>query len=140
MFETRTNAESLHGIAQVDGVNGMILLPDNWKCPSGVTFKSGYHSSEGADYYAAYQIFTADQWSKLEAAGAVFLPAAGRRDGTTMIAVKSWGRYWTSTGYNGNYSYDSSFNSRYLNTVLSGGRSWINNSYGLSVRLVKDLQ
>ena len=49
------NAQSLRGIAQVDGVNGMILLPDNWKFPSGVTFKSCYYSGNGADYYAAYQ-------------------------------------------------------------------------------------
>ena len=140
LLDTRANAKSLRGIAQVDGVNGMILLPDNWKCPSGVTFKSGDHSSEGADYYAAYQTFTADQWSKLEAAGAVFLPAAGRRKGTTMYAVKSWGRYWTSTSYNSNYSYDSSFNSQYLNTVSFPTDSWMNKSCGLSVRLVKDLQ
>lgn len=134
LFETRTNAESLYGIAQVDGVNGMILLPDNWKCPSGVTFKSGYHSSQGADYYAAYQTFTADQWSKLEAAGAVFLPAAGSRTSSTVKAVQSWGDYWSSTGYSGNYSYYRTFSSNYLYNDIA------NNSYAFSVRLVKDLQ
>ena len=79
LLNTRTNANSLKGVAQVNGVNGLIFLPDTWVCPAGVTFKSGFHSSYGVDYYAAYQTFTADQWSKLEAAGAVFLPAAGNR-------------------------------------------------------------
>ena len=137
LFNTRANAESLHGIAQVDGVNGMILLPDNWKCPSGATFKSGFYGSSGvdyADYYAAYQIFTSDQWSKLEAAGAVFLPAAGYRDGTTMKLAQSNGCYWSGTWYNGNYSYSASFYSIIFYT------DWTNNSYGRSVRLVKDLQ
>ena len=134
LFETRTNAKSLYGIAQVDGVNGMILLPDNWKCPSGATFKSGFYGSSGADYYAAYQTFTADQWSKLEAAGAVFLPAAGYRDGTTMKLAQSHGCYWSGTGYNGNYSYSANFYSIRFYT------DWTNNSYGRSVRLVKDLQ
>ena len=134
LFETRTNAKSLYGIAQVDGVNGRILLPDNWECPAGVTFKSGYYSDNGADYYAAYQTFTADQWSKLEAAGAVFLPAAGKRDGTTMSNVQLWGNYWSRTSYNSNFSYCLSFCSGALDT------DWRNNSYGYSVRLVKDLQ
>ena len=51
----RPNASSLRGVAQVNGVNGLILLPDSWTCPSGVTFKAGFHSNFGADYYATYQ-------------------------------------------------------------------------------------
>ena len=45
LLNTRTNADALCGIAQVNGVNGLILLPDNWTCPAGVTFKSGFHSN-----------------------------------------------------------------------------------------------
>ena len=65
----RPNYSNLCGVAQVNGVNGLVFLPDNWTCPAGVTFKSGFHSNYGVDYYAAYQTFTAEQWSKLEAAG-----------------------------------------------------------------------
>ena len=72
----RPNASSLNGIAQVNGVNGLILLPDNWTCPKDVRFKSGFHIYEEIEYYAANQTFTADQWSLLEAAGAIFLPAS----------------------------------------------------------------
>ena len=97
LLSNRNNASSLCGVAQVNGVNGLILLPDNWTCPEGVTFKSGIHSNTGVDYYAAYQTFTAEQWAKLEAAGAVFLPAAGGRNGSDVYDGRDRGLYWSST-------------------------------------------
>ena len=33
LLNTRPNASSLKGVAQVNGVNGLIFLPDNWVCP-----------------------------------------------------------------------------------------------------------
>ena len=130
---TRTNADALCGVAQVNGVNGLIFLPDNWTCPAGVTFKSGYHSSYGVDYYAAYQTFTAEQWSKLESAGAVFLPAAGYRYGSYVCVVQSIGDYWSASEYNNYYAY-------YLYFLSDEANMEYNNRYnGLSVRLVKDL-
>ena len=130
----RTNANDLVGVAQVNGVNGLILLPDNWTCPAGVTFKLGFHSEWGVDYYAAYQTFTAEQWSKLEAAGAVFLPAEGYRDGSFVYNVQNGGHYWSATGYDGDRAYYLDFYSdaAYMNDNYR--------DYGLSVRLVKDLQ
>ena len=129
----RPNASSLHGVAQVNGVNGLIFLPDNWTCPVGVIFKSGFHSSYGVDYYAAYQTFTSDQWSKLEAAGAIFLPAAGYRGGSNVGNVQLHGYYWSATEYGGNYVDYLYF---YSDGALMGGYSRDN---GRSVRLVKDL-
>lgn len=129
----RLNASSLKGVAQVNGVNGLILLPDNWTCPAGVTFKSGYHSSYGVDYYAAYQTFTAEQWSKLESAGAVFLPAAGYRYGSSVNYVQNIGYYWSATENN-------SYNAYYLYFYSNEAYMFnFNRYYGLSVRLVKDL-
>ena len=133
LLNTRTNASDLRGVAQVNGVNGLIFLPDNWTCPAGVTFKSGFHSSYGVEYYAAYQTFTADQWSKLEAAGAVFLPAAGYRNGSNVYNVQNHGFYWSATE---DYS-----SSAFSLLFSSGGASMrgYHRSFGLSVRLVKDL-
>ena len=128
----RPNASSLKGVAQVNGVNGLILLPDTWICPSGVTFKSGFHSSYGVDY-AAYQTFSADQWSKLEAAGAVFLPSAGFRNGSDVYNVQYGGYYWSATENYSNYAYYLLFYSD-LARMSDDYRS-----RGLSVRLVKDL-
>ena len=129
----RTNANDLCGVAQVNGVNGLILLPDNWVCPSDVTFKSGFHKNRGVDYYAAYQTFTEVQWSKIEAAGAVFLPAAGRRDGSSVGYVQYCGHCGSATErlY---YSYFLLFGSD-EGSIVGDLRF-----YGHSVRLVKDLQ
>ena len=129
----RPNASSLCGVAQVNGVNGLILLPDNWTCPAGVTFKSGFHSSDGTEYYAAYQTITAEQWSKLESASAVFLPAAGSRYGSSVGYVQDRGLYWSATELGGDRAYYLYF---YLDgaTMDYGGRGG-----GHSVRLVKDL-
>ena len=129
----RTNADDLVGVAQVNGVNGLILLPDNWTCPSGVTFKSGFHNNYGVDYYAAYQTFTAEQWSKLEAAGAVFLPASGYRNGSSVYNVQGYGDYWSAIEYSLNDA-----DCLYFRSVEA---YWDNYGRwrGLSVRLVKDL-
>ena len=133
LLYNRTNADNLVGVAQVNGVNGLIFLPDNWTCPSGVTFKSGFHSNYGVDYYAAYQTFTADQWSKLEAAGAVFLPASGDRFGSRVYGVQDRCDYWSATEYGIYDAYCLEFRS---DEAGMGGTGRTN---GQSVRLVKDL-
>ena len=133
MLNTRPNASSLKGVARVNGVNGLILLPDNWTCPAGVTFQSGFHSNYGVDYYAAYQTFTAGKWSKLEAAGAVFLPAAGLRLGTDMYDVQHFGHYRSATEYDSYYACGFAFGSNWAHMGNSG------RIRGESVRLIKDL-
>ena len=133
LFNTRPNASSLKGVAQVNGVNGLILLPDNWICPAGVTFKSGFHSNYGVDYYATYQTFTAAEWSKLESAGAVFLPAAGCRYGSGVRRVQNYGEYWSATAFSSNVANCLFFVS---------DEAYMHNLYrneGQSVRLVKNL-
>ena len=59
---TRTNADNLVGVARInlnaDGseyANGLILLPDNWTCPAGVTFKSSFTSEYSIQAYADYR-------------------------------------------------------------------------------------
>ena len=134
LLNNRPNASSLKGVAQVNGVNGLILLPDNWNwtCPSGVTFKSGFHNNYGVEYYAAYQTFTTDQWSKLEAAGAVFLPAAGGRGGSNVNRVQNSSDYWSATEGSSNRVYGLYFYSDEANMMRDYRYG------GHSVRLVKD--
>ena len=130
----RPNASSLKGVAQVNGVNGLILLPDNWTCPAGVTFNSGFHSNYGVESYASYQTFTAAEWSKLEAAGAVFLPASGGRYGSNVYNVQYFGYYWSATEGN---SYSAGYLRFDSDEALMNFNDRLN---GQSVRLVKDLQ
>ena len=130
---TRTNANNLLSVAQVNGVNGLIFLPDNWTCPAGVTFKSGFHSNYGADY-SAYQTFTAAEWSKLESAGAVFLPVSGHRRGSEVFYVQDEGVYWSATESGSDNAYYLYFRSDAA-FMFSDLRY-----YGKSVRLVKDIE
>ena len=129
----RPNQSELFGVAQVNGVNGLILLPDNWTCPAGITFKSGFHNNYGVDYYAAYQTFTAAEWSRLEAAGAVFLPAAGYHYGSYVSDVQHSGNYWSATEDDSNSAYCLYFCSD--EAYMGNGCRYISRS----VRLVKDL-
>ena len=131
----RPNASSLKGVAQVNGVNGLILLPDSWTCPAGVTFKSGFHSEYSVEAYGQYQTFTAEQWSKLEAAGAVFLPASGNRFGSNVDNVQYRGSYWSATRRSSYYAHCLLF---CLDGAFMGDGGY-DRLDGLSVRLVKDL-
>ena len=75
LLNTRTNAENLKQIARVGEVVGIMLFPDNWNEAPVVEAKN--------DSYFEVKIYNYDlaQWANLEAAGAIFLPAAGRRAG-----------------------------------------------------------
>jgi hypothetical protein len=128
----RPNYDKLIGVAQVNGVNGLILLPDGWTCPSGVTFKSGFHDYFGTYYYAAYQTFSSSEWSELEASGAVFFPAAGGRDGSDVGGVQSYGGYWSATEDTNYYAGGLYFYSGEAD--MSSSDRYI----GRSVRLVQD--
>ncbi len=135
MVFMRSNIENLRGVACVNGVNGLILLPDNWECPAGLTFKSGFHGYGGKEFYATYQTFTADQWSKLETAGAIFLPAAGYRDGLGLLGVQIGGYYWSATEVE-----NTDAAGYYLDFSSRGGHMGYGFRYhARTVRLVKDL-
>jgi hypothetical protein len=63
----RHNASKLYSRATVNGVVGLVILPDGWSLPSGQSFMP-VQSSWSANIYSAAQ------WQVLEQAGAIFLP------------------------------------------------------------------
>jgi hypothetical protein len=132
VFE-RPNASSLHGVARVNGVNGLILLPNDWSCPSDVTFKSGFHIDYSIEAYGQYQTIAQEQWLKMENAGAVFLPAAGYRTGSNVYSVQYSGYYWSAIVSTSLHAYCLDFNSDKTDM-----RSYVRD-IGRSVRLVRDL-
>lgn len=79
-------------------IHGLILLPDAWTLPAGLTFNSGTGSWTRNPYTAA-------EWEQMEAAGAVFLPAAGSRWGTQLSNSWAGGYYWSSTPNGGRFAY-----------------------------------
>lgn len=92
----RENASNLMGIAQVNNVNGLVLLPDEWECPENVAFKTGFVDYNDPSGYANYQVISESDWQKLEESGAIFLPAAGYRNGVKVSGVQFFGRYWAA--------------------------------------------
>lgn len=132
---TRANADNLIGVAQVNGVNGLILLPDKWKCPAGVSFKSGFCSKSADDGdYAIHQTFSSEQWSILELSGAIFLPAAGKRGYAKEYSLHRWGAYWSSSHDFTELAQAFSFYNDGTSIGYDG-----DTTTGRSVRLVKDL-
>jgi uncharacterized protein (TIGR02145 family) len=101
LIEQRPHHSELMGIAQVNGVNGTILLPDGWECPNGIDFKPGlyeeHYNYPDESYFAMQQTFTLEQWRKMENAGAIFLPNAGIRVGKNVYNSHGAGCYWSST-------------------------------------------
>lgn len=74
-------------------VKGLLLLPDDWTAPAGVPAIDGNPVA-----------LTLEQWTALETAGAVFLPAAGQLTSTydsdswkTTTTLTPAGTYWTAT-------------------------------------------
>ena len=134
LLKERENCVDFCGIAQVDGVNGLIVLPDNWSYPSNVTFKGGFDEDWDATYnYANYQKITKKEWAVLEQFGAIFLPAAGFRLRSKALDVQNYGHYWASTDYNAECAHTFYFFSGDAN--VSFGELCT----GCSVRLVQDL-
>ena len=99
VFDIRPNAGSKWGHGSVNGVNGMVLLPDEWTLPNGVN----YFFSGSSEWINA---FTTAQWAQMEANGAIFLPAAGYRDVVAIYgsSLNVGGNYWSSSN-TGNYQY-----------------------------------
>lgn len=128
---SRPRATELCGIAQVNGINGIVFLPDNWQNTAELTFVPGFDVNYGSQYFGAHQSFTAEQWAAMEAAGAVFLPAAGFADSdlVTIVHPSYFGRYWSATA-----GTCFEFYSR------EAGREANDLTRALSVRLVKDVQ
>ena len=131
VFNSRNGANSKWGHGNVNGVNGMILLPDDWTLPEGLNFTAG-----NSDYA---NVYSGEQWAQMEANGAVFLPSAGGRLGSmaSIINVGSSGYYWSSSHYN----YD--FKHAYNLLVHSGSLDPQDYSYRyrcFSVRLVRNAQ
>ncbi|MCR5454629.1 MAG: InlB B-repeat-containing protein, partial [Bacteroidales bacterium] len=127
IFFTRNNASKKRSFASVNGVKGYILLPDAFTFPAGLNF----------NYMTlTFNEYTADQWSKMEDAGAVFLPAAGFRSGSSVGLVGTHGYYWSSTPYNDRFAFKIYFETNSYTYSTDGAFEYYD---GFSVRLVRAL-
>ena len=146
LFFKRTDAAHLFGMGTVNGVNGVILLPDNWSgekftdTENGLTDEDGdygecYYNSKGT-YVAFNHSYEGEAWSAMEKAGAVFFPAAGFRSTTKYYFIGTQGMYWSKTPHEkADQRYNFGFSEKYL-WPQTYGRC----KSGLSVRLVHDVK
>ena len=81
--------------AIVNGVNGLILLPDTWNTSN---YNLNNANSSGSNFNS--NVISASQWTVLEEHGAIFLPAAGYRNERDVLSEGSYGGYWSSTSSN----------------------------------------
>ena len=105
------------GQATVGTQRGLIIVPDDWSEPAGLSF------SASPDNWTTNS-YSVQEWSQMEQAGAVFLPCVG-----------DMGNYWSSTSNGATNAYGMYFSESAISTGYSVARS---SSY--AVRLVKDVK
>ena len=129
LLEYREDALLKRGAAKVGVANGIVILPDNWTLPDGLSFNPSFDG-----WYTNF--YNLSQWQQMESAGALFLPAAGYRNGTDVNTSRVAGYYWTTTHLNANQAR--------LESVAFAGTSSpaevVGNRYmGAAVRPVRDV-
>ena len=128
VFNTRNTLSGMrYARATVNNVKGIILLPDTWSYScynlnSTNTWNSSFNSN----------IISQTDWtSKLEAKGAVFMPAAGYRYGNSIRDIGSDCVYWSATCVDGYLSRGILIGDGILDVDY-----WNSRGDGFSVRLI----
>lgn len=127
LIGARPNYEELCASATVCGVKGLVLLPDNF---TGYvrTIRWAYTDNE----------YDADEWAKMEAAGVVFLPAAGYQASDSHVAeyTENSGRYWSCTPDDVPPMFINAFE---FSGMFDEVSMYNSATYGLTVRLAKNI-
>ena len=92
LWHSRTNAVQLRGQATVMKVHGYLIFPDG----TNMEQLKVYFTSNPNDW-TTNNYTSAVEWDAIRQFNPVFLPCAGRRYGTEVDNVTSWGVYWSST-------------------------------------------
>lgn len=148
LFHGRTNASRLFSLGTVNGVEGVIILPDNWVTPDGITFNPNEMSwittnvPTGAGYAwgsTSYNGFSRNtyseaQWFTMQANGAVFLPAANYYN-------EGWvGAYWSATPDGKDRAYSLDFENSWLCPQYLSNTDYSLRYLVRAVRLVQDVE
>lgn len=131
VFYSRSTSSGIrYAMAIVNDINGVILLPDNWSSSCYVL-----NNTNQSDASFSSNVITDSQWTALEQYGAVFLPAGGHRDGTSVYCAGAYGFYWSASYTGTSNAWLVYFTDSYLDT------DGIDLRYsGQSVRLVRVAQ
>ncbi|MBO4575282.1 MAG: PEGA domain-containing protein [Bacteroidales bacterium] len=117
-FKRKTSSVINSAIALVNGIYGMIILPDNWnvglydlKGFKGGGFSSSYgpggYTIESSISNPKENVISLSDWKNIfEANGAVFLPAAGYDNINLKMKDDYIGAYWTSPSLDNQLHYE----------------------------------
>ncbi len=99
-------SNSRYAKARVNNIQGLIIFPDDYVHPNGVTPPTGINSTDNTGWTS--NTYPTNVWEKMRAAGAVFLPAAGclefnENSNRPYSSNNTFGYYWSSTMRN-NYT------------------------------------
>lgn len=125
------------GLGTVDGNKGLILLPDyadgggDWSLSSALPSGSTLTFNASTTSWTA-NVYTSAEWDDMENAGAIFLPAAGYREGNAVPSAGNLGYYW-SASINPSDDYQGMALQIDANNVGATGAERI---YGCAVRLI----
>lgn len=130
--ERITNSGIRYVLSIVNGVKGLLALPDDWNGQLYSLQNPNDFSSQFSD-----NTISLENWNSIfEPNGAVFLPCSGQRTGTEVSYVSTEGCYWSTTPipnlYDGRCAYYVEFNDGFR----FGG--FASRYIGASVRLVQD--
>lgn len=94
MFGSRTGASQKKGQATVNGIRGLVLLPDDWTQPARISFTPTPNNW-------TTNVYSEREWYQMAANGAVFFPATGSFNAydTTIHNVNIAG-YYMALSYN----------------------------------------
>jgi hypothetical protein len=129
LLKTRANAKNLYAVTTVNGIAGVLLLPDNWESPI-----QPFAPEDGFDLMT---------FSTLEKFGAVFLPLTGTYQKGSILNFGSKAMYfiktWNAANVSGNFYAWLDINVN--GTVKTDSGTWSGSSYdpqGFAYRLVLD--
>ena len=122
--------------AQVNGVNGLIVFPDNWS--DSYHHLSSEYVNNNAISFENTKITESTWVNDFETHGAVFLPVAGQRhvDNNYVEYPNGRGHYWSSTPYDAVTAYRVYFSGNSSEWSYGVGSS---RRFGYAVRLVRDV-
>ena len=116
--------------AKVNGVQGLIILPDNWDANN---YALNNTDQQGVQY--TVNDITATQWNDIfEPAGCAFFPAAGHTYNNT-VHQPNYGYYWSTTCYRSIRAYTLFFTNEASVRLSTDNKRCL----GRSVRLVKEV-
>ena len=114
-----------------DGIKGIIIFPDGFVWDNSTMGDKPDNINVSASSFSDGTISSRSNWNNIESAGAVFLPVAGYRNGTSVSQPTNYGYYWLSNGQ-----------VLYFRSDLKGDYVKLDSHdryYGHSVRLVRVL-